>query len=82
MNDLVVAVLVAGLRKLIHRKMAAPRSNIRCQSAPKLQAQFILIEHLYLHTEYWPAPGSVDTRLSESRLQFELYGTYTNSRRD
>jgi len=23
----------------------------------------------------WPAPGSVDTRLSESRLQFELHGT-------
>ena len=23
----------------------------------------------------WPAPGSVDTRLSESRLHFELHGT-------
>jgi hypothetical protein len=23
----------------------------------------------------WPAPGSVDTRLSESRLNLELYGT-------
>jgi hypothetical protein len=26
-------------------------------------------------TVEWPAPGSVDTRLSESRLQFELHGT-------
>jgi hypothetical protein len=25
--------------------------------------------------EVWPAPGSVDTRLSESRLHFELHGT-------
>ncbi len=24
---------------------------------------------------HWPAPGSVDTRLSESRLHLELYGT-------
>ena len=23
----------------------------------------------------WPAPGSVDTRLSESRLHLELHGT-------
>jgi hypothetical protein len=23
----------------------------------------------------WPAPGLVDTRLSESRLHFELHGT-------
>jgi uncharacterized membrane protein (DUF485 family) len=26
----------------------------------------------------WPAAGSVDTRLNESRLHFELHGTYTN----
>ena len=25
--------------------------------------------------DVWPAPGSVDTRLSESRLNLELYGT-------
>jgi hypothetical protein len=25
--------------------------------------------------ELWPAAGSVDTRLSESRLHFELHGT-------
>jgi thymidylate synthase len=28
-----------------------------------------------IYDAYWPAPGSVDTRLSESRLQFELHGT-------
>jgi hypothetical protein len=25
--------------------------------------------------DHWPAPGSVDTRLSESRLHLELHGT-------
>src|SRR5271168_3515388 len=32
-------------------------------------------------TEVWPAPGSVDTRLSESRLHFELHGTQISDRR-
>ncbi len=29
----------------------------------------------------WPAPGLVDTRLSESRLHFELYGAQISDRR-
>src|SRR5271168_5499426 len=32
-------------------------------------------------TEVWPAPGSVDTRLSESRLHFELHGAQISDRR-
>jgi transposase-like protein len=32
-------------------------------------------EELHKRYEVWPAAGSVDTRLSESRLHFELHGT-------
>ena len=36
-----------------------------------------IIRDLLFATDYeiWPAPGSVDTRLSESCLHFELHGT-------
>jgi hypothetical protein len=48
------------------------------------EAQEIIIEsrgdrearnRLYERLATWPAPGSVDTCLSESRLHFELHGT-------
>ena len=35
----------------------------------------------YVKRSVWPAPGLVDTRLSESRLHFELYGAQISDRR-
>ena len=42
-----------------------------------LRTSFLFSELLtrFKDYDYWPAPGLVDTRLSESRLHFELHGT-------
>jgi hypothetical protein len=69
-------------------RVAQPdRLFIPCVISPWLAPRFYIGPVSFIHiddaalTEFcsagenWPAPGSVDTRLSESRLHFELHGT-------
>jgi hypothetical protein len=51
--------------ELLHIKLFLPESEDQISSPLRIVSAI----------ESWPAAGSVDTRLSESRLHFELHGT-------
>ncbi len=64
--------LAAFLATERRRKVLVVDADPQCNAT---QLTFDDEETEELYEDVWPAPGSVDTRLSESRLHFELHGT-------
>ena len=70
---LTCAVLLVEYPGELLDRLALPRRNLsRMQAVPGRQLRNRLVA---LDRFQWPAPGFIDTRLSESRLHLELHGT-------
>ena len=61
-------------------KAEAAKKDLEEQTGKKI-FEIIIGDVSDANSVRWPAPGLVDTRLSESRLHFELYGAQISDRR-